>query len=66
MNSEQLLQRDASLGCIIRLLLSDFSNPFYVVVFVSYPCSGNMRKKAEFDHIHEDVKRLDFIGLEAY
>lgn len=58
--------RDASTCFIVQLLLSAFSNPFYVVIFVPCPCSGNMRKKAEFDHIHEDVRRLDFIGLEAY
>lgn len=23
-------------------------------------------ERAEFDHIHENVKHLDFIGLEAY
>lgn len=61
--SQQLHQRGIS---IAQLLLSDFSNPSYVVVFVSYPCSGSIRKKAEFDHIREDVKHLYFIGLEAY
>lgn len=63
---QQLLEGEAALGFIVRLLLPGFSNPFSVAGFVSHPCSGNRGKKAEFDHIHENVKHLDFIGLEAY